>query len=62
MYFEAVIVFNNPGTLTAEMDASAVLTAGDGTSIYPYEATQTQYYETRTLTTKAGDRWCTATC
>ena len=36
------------------MDASAVLTAGDGTSIYPYEATQTQYYETRTLTTKAG--------
>ncbi len=54
VYFEAVIVFNNPGTLTAEMDASAVLTAGDGTSIYPYEATQTQYYETRTLTTKAG--------
>lgn len=54
VYFEAVVVFNNPGTLTADMDASAVLTAGDGTDIYPYEATKTQYYETRTLTTKAG--------
>ncbi len=54
MYFEAVIVFDNPGTLTAEMDTSAVITGADGEPIYPYEGTKTQYYETRTLTTRAG--------
>lgn len=54
MYFEAVIVFDNPGTLTAEMDTSAVITGADGEPIYPYEGTKTQYYETRALTTRAG--------
>ena len=54
IYFEAIIAFNNPGTLTAEMEASAVLTDGDGLPIYPYEQNKTQYYETRSLTTKAG--------
>ena len=53
VHFEAVIVFDNPGTLTAEMDASAVLTAGDGSAIYPYENGKTEYYEKRTITAKA---------
>lgn len=54
IYFEVVIVFDNPGTLTAEMEASAVLTDTDGLPIYPYEQSKTQYYETRSLVTKAG--------
>ena len=54
IYFEVVIAFDNPGTLTAEMEASAVLTDPDGLPIYPYEQSTTQYYETRSLTTKAG--------
>lgn len=52
-HFEAVIVFDNPGTLTAGMDASAVLKAGSGADIYPYQNGKTEYYETRTITTKA---------
>ena len=51
--FEAVIVFDNPGTLTAGMDASAVLTASDGSQILPYAMGKTEYYETRTIQTKA---------
>lgn len=54
IYFEAVIAFPNPGTLTAEMEASAVLTDPDGLPIYPYEQSKTEYYESRSLTTKAG--------
>lgn len=53
VHFEAVIVFDNPGTLTAGMEASAVLTAGDGSSIYPYANGKTEFYETRTIDTKA---------
>ncbi|MEI3140382.1 MAG: hypothetical protein V8S34_01665 [Lawsonibacter sp.] len=33
VHFEAVIAFDNPGTLTAGMDASAVLTAADGSHL-----------------------------
>ena len=51
--FEVVIVFDNPGTLTAGMDAAAVLTAGDGTEIYPYQNGKTEFYETRTIEAKA---------
>ena len=46
--FEADIVLSNPGTLTADMSASAVLTAG-GESIYPYEAGKLAYYRTGDL-------------
>ena len=53
VHFEAVIVFDNPGTLTAGMDASAVLTAKDGTQIYPYQNGKTEFYETRIITAKA---------
>ena len=54
VHFEVVIVFDNPGTLTAGMDASAVLTAADGSSIYPYQNGKTEFYETRSIVTKAG--------
>lgn len=53
VHFEAVLVFDNPGTLTAGMDASATLTASDGSAIYPYENGKTEYYETREIVTKA---------
>ena len=53
VHFEAVIVFDNPGTLTAGMEASATLTASDGSAIYPYENGKTEYYETREIVTKA---------
>ena len=36
VHFEVIVVFDNPGTLTAGMDASASLTAPDGSAIYPY--------------------------
>lgn len=53
VHFEVVIVFDNPGTLTENMDASAVLTASDGGEIYPYKNGQTQFYETRDVLAKA---------
>lgn len=53
VHFEAVVVFDNPGTLTAGMDASASLLAADGTPIYPYENAQLEFYEQRTIVTKA---------
>ena len=54
IYFEVIVAFDNPGTLTAEMDASVALSAADGSAIFPYEDGKTAYYETRTLITKAG--------
>ena len=53
VHVEVVIVFDNPGTLTADMDASAVLTAKDGSAIYPYQNGKTEFYEIRTITAKA---------
>ncbi|NBI11087.1 HlyD family efflux transporter periplasmic adaptor subunit [Colidextribacter sp. OB.20] len=53
VHFEVVIVFDNPGTLTEGMDAAAVLTAADGSEIYPYQNGQTQFYETREILSKA---------
>lgn len=53
VHFEVVIVFDNPGTLTEKMDASAVLTDSEGGEIYPYKNGQTEFYETRTIETKA---------
>lgn len=53
VHFEVVIVFDNPGTLTADMAASAVLTAADGSAIYPYEMGKTEFYETRSIETRA---------
>ena len=53
VHFEVVISFDNPGTLTADMDASAVLYTADGTPIYPYENGKTEFYETRTIEAKS---------
>ena len=53
VHFEVVIVFDNPGTLTAGMAAAATLTDGNGVELYPYEDGKTEYYEVRTITTKA---------
>ena len=52
VHFEVEIVFDNPGTLTAGMDASASMTAADGSPIYPYENTKLEYYETRSIAAK----------
>ena len=52
-HFEVVVVFNNPGTLTENMAASATLTAADGAPIYPYENAKTEYYEVRQIVTEA---------
>jgi len=53
-HFEVVVVFDNPGTLTEGMNATAALTAADGTPIYPYENGKTEYYEVREVVTEAG--------
>jgi len=54
VHFQVMISFPNPGTLTAGMAASAVLTAKDGSDIYPYQNGETQYYEVRDLTVEVG--------
>jgi len=52
VHFEVVVVFDNPGTLTAGMDASASLVAADGSPIYPYENAKLEFYDTRTIAAK----------
>ena len=52
-HFEVVLVLDNPGTLAEGMDASAGLTAADGTPIYPYQNGKLQYYEATKITAKA---------
>ncbi len=50
--FLVQVSLQNPGTLTADMAASAVITAG-GQTIYPYEQGKLQYNRTETLQVKA---------
>lgn len=52
IYFEVVVVLDNPGTLTEGMDASAGIVTG-GAAVYPYENGQLKYYETTEITSKA---------
>ena len=52
--FEVIFVLDNPDTLTAGMDASAALTAADGSAIYPYENSKLEYFETTEIKAKAG--------
>lgn len=54
LLFEVVVGLDNSGTLTGGMTASAALSAPDGTTIYPYDSTTTQYYRTYKIVTKAG--------
>ncbi len=51
-HFEVVVVFDNPATLTEGMDATATLTAADGSPIFPYESAKTEYYEVRDVVTE----------
>jgi len=51
--FEADIVLKNPGTLTADMVASATVSAA-GETVYPYEAGKLAYYRTMDLKTTVG--------
>lgn len=51
-HFEVIVSFDNPGTLTQGMVASASMTASDGSPIYPYESQTTEYYESRGLITQ----------
>jgi HlyD family secretion protein len=53
-YFEVVVSFDNPGTLTADMVATATIYDSNGSPMYPYEDGKTEYYEVRNLVTKAG--------
>ncbi len=53
VYFEVIVVFDNPNTLTEGMTASATLTAADGTAIYPYQNGTTEYYEVRKIVTES---------
>ena len=52
-HFEVVLVLDNPGTLAEGMDASAGLTAADGTPIYPYQNGKLEYDESTKITAKA---------
>ena len=52
-HFEVVLVLDTPGTLAEGMDASAGLTAADGTPIYPYQNGKLEYYESTKITAKA---------
>ncbi|MBU5628089.1 efflux RND transporter periplasmic adaptor subunit [Oscillibacter sp. MSJ-2] len=40
--FEVEVTLQNPGTLTADMEASAVITVG-GETVYPYESAKLEY-------------------
>lgn len=53
-FFEVVISFANEGTLTAGMDASATMTAADGSAIYPYKGGKLSYSDIRAIVLKAG--------
>ena len=52
-HVEVVFVMDNPGTLTEGMEASAGLTASDGTPIYPYQNGKLEFYETTVVKAKA---------
>ncbi len=51
-HFEVIVSFENQGTLTEGMTATAALTAADGTPIYPYSGGQTEYFEVREVVTE----------
>ena len=51
--FEVSFVLDNPGTLTADMLASATLTKGSEI-LYPYESGKLQYFKVTDLVTKVG--------
>jgi len=51
--FEVVFTMANPGTLTADMGATAYLTSASGETIYPYEPGKLAYSRSQDLLAKA---------
>ena len=51
--FEVVFVLDNPGTLKADMLATATIQSG-GETVYPYEPGKLEYFRTDKLTAKVG--------
>lgn len=54
--FQVVITVDNPGILTADMGATAVLKNQDGEDIYPYEAGKLTYNRSVDVITKTGGK------
>jgi multidrug resistance efflux pump len=54
MLFQVVIKIDNPGALSADMGASATLSATSGETIYPYEAGKLTYNRSTDIMTKVG--------
>ena len=52
--FSVVISIDNPGTLSADMGATATMTASTGETIYPYEAGKLAYSRTADVIAKTG--------
>ena len=52
LLFEVVFVLDNPGTLTADMQASAVMQTAFGEVIYPYEHGKLDFYNTQVITAR----------
>ena len=50
--FEAVIAVVNPGAMSEDMEATASLRAGDGSSIFPYDTGKLAYSQTEKLATR----------
>ncbi len=53
IHFEVVMAFDNPGTLTAGMAASALLKDAEGFDIYPYSDGELEFYSVGTVTASA---------
>jgi len=54
-FFEVLLVLDNPGTLTADMVATATMTGAGGT-IYPYDSGALEYFRESALTAKVGGK------
>ena len=52
--FQVVIGVDNPGTLTADMGATAILAGASGEDIYAYDSGKLEYNRTADITTKVG--------
>ena len=53
LLFQVVITLDNPGTLTGDTGATAVLTGASNETVYPYEAGKLAYYRSTDIVTKA---------
>ena len=56
LLFQVVISLDNPGTLTADMGATAVMTSASNETIYPYEAGKLAYNRSTDIITKAAGK------